>query len=137
MARLPKFEFLEHMADIKFVARGATPAEVFASSASAVSEYISSGVKVRDKLVTEIVVNGKDYESLLYSFLDELFYLLDAEGFLVKKAEVRIKNMTASVVLYGDSAKKYEIQHVKAATYAEMYFKATMKGWEAQVVLDV
>ncbi len=137
MARLPKFGFLEHMADIKFVARGATPAEVLSSSASAVSEYISSGVKVKEELVTEIVVTGKDYESLLYAFLDELFYLLDAEGFLVRRAEVHINNMTANAVLYGDSAKKYEIQHVKAATYAEMYFKTTMKGWEAQVVLDV
>ena len=125
MARLAKFEFLEHMADIKFVARGATPEEVFVSSAHAVSEYISSGVRV------------KDYESLLYAFLDELFYLLDAEGFLVKRAEVHIKNMKANAVLYGDTAKNYEIQHVKAATYAEMYFKTTMNGWEAQVVLDV
>ena|SRR3989338_2069872 len=137
MARLAKFEFLEHMADIKFVARGATPEEVFVSSAHAVSEYISSGVRVKDKLVTEIIVTGKDYESLLYAFLDELFYLLDAEGFLVKRAEVHIKNMKANAVLYGDTAKNYEIQHVKAATYAEMYFKTTMNGWEAQVVLDV
>ena len=52
MARLPKFEFLEHMADIKFMARGATPAEVFANSASAVSEYISSGTRVKEKLMT-------------------------------------------------------------------------------------
>ncbi len=137
MARLPAFEFLEHMADIKFAARGATPAGVFESAARAVSSYIASGARVKEKLEAHIEVQGKDYESLLYAFLDELLYLLDAEGFLVARAEVEIENMTARATLSGDAAKDYEIQHVKAATYAEMYLKETMKGWEAQVVLDV
>lgn len=137
MARLPSFEFLEHMADIKFVARGNTPAEVFESATRAVSQYLVSGKKVRETLVTEIEVQGKDYESLLYAFLDELFYLLDAEGFVVSRAEIEIEQFTVRARLYGDGAKNYEVQQVKAATYAEMYVKETLKGWEAQVVLDV
>ena len=137
MARPPQFEFLEHMADIKFVARGTTPAAVFAAATRALSQYVASGVRVKEKLETHIEVRGKDYEALLYAFLDELLYLVDAEGFLVVKAEVVIEDMTVKATLYGDAVKNYEIQHVKAATYAEMYFKETMKGWEAQVVLDV
>lgn len=137
MARNPRFEFLEHMADIKFVARGATPAAVFEAASKAVSQYAASGAKVKEKLVTHVSVSGSDYESLLYAFLDELLYLLDAEGFLVADAEVNISNLTASATVWGDAAKNYETQHIKAATYAEMYLKETMKGWEAQVVLDV
>lgn len=125
------------MADIKFVARGSTPADVFDSAARAVSYYVASGVKVKEKLEAHIEVSGKDYEALLYAFLDELLYLLDAEEFLVAKAEVIVEGMHVKATLYGDAVKEYEVQHVKAATYAEMYFKETLKGWEAQVVLDV
>jgi SHS2 domain-containing protein len=137
MARHPRFEFLEHMADIKFVARGATPAAVFEAASLAVSQYVASGAKVKEKLITHISVSGSDYESLLYAYLDELLYLMDAEGFLVARSEVQIANMTATAILWGDATKEYTVQQVKAATYAEMYLKETMKGWEAQVVLDV
>ena len=96
MARRPNFEFLEHMADIKFVARGSTPSQVFENAARAVSSYIAGGTKVRAHLVAYVDIRGTDYESLLYAFLDELLYFLDAEGFLIACAEVSIKNPSAS-----------------------------------------
>ena len=138
MTRQLPFEFLEHMADIKFVAYGATPAEVFENAVRAVSVYVAEEKRVTQRLMTHIDVKGSDYESLLYAFLDELLYLLDAEQFIVARAEVNVEGMEVHAMLYGDHTSRYPaLKHVKAATYAEMYVKETLKGWEAQVVLDV
>ena len=37
------------------------------------------------EIETTIKVKGKDNESLLYSFLEEILYLLDAENFLIAR----------------------------------------------------
>lgn len=137
MARAPGFEFLEHMADIKFVARGATPAAVFENAARALSAYVAEGRNVSQRAVTQIEVEGRDYESLMYAFLDELLYLLDAEHFVTARAAVKVEGTKLKAAVYGDDAARYVLKHVKAATYAEMYVKETLRGWEAQVVLDV
>ena len=134
-----KFEFLEHTADIKFKAYGKSLNNLFENSALALSSYISRESKISSKIKKQIKIEGQDLESLLYRFLDELIYLLDAKNFLIAKAEVKIKNNKLKATIYGDNASNYKnLDHVKAATYAEMYVKLIKKyEWEAQVVVDV
>ncbi len=135
---MKKFEFLEHTADIKFRAYGKSINELFENSALALSEYIARGNKIKSKIKKEITVNGNDNDSLLYNFLEELIYLLDAENFVSSRAKIKIKNNELKAVLEGDKASKYKnLDHVKAATYSEMYVKKTSSGFEAQVVIDV
>ena len=136
-----KFEFLEHTADIKFRAFGKTLEEVFENSASALKEILVGDEKVKKNIKKNISVKGKDYESLLYNFLEEFLILFDSENFLlsdVKSIKIDEKNLTAEAEVSGDDAKDYQIdEHIKAITYNEMYIKKTKKGWEAQVVVDV
>ena len=133
-----KFEFLEHTADIKFKAYGKTLNEVYESCALAFSESIARGKKIKSKKKKKIEVLGNDKEAMLYSFIEELIYLLDADDFVVAKTKVSIKGKKLNAEIFGDDSKNYkELDHVKAATYAEMYVKKTSKGWEAQMVLDV
>jgi SHS2 domain-containing protein len=131
------FKFLEHTADIKFQAYGKTLNELFENCALAVSSYLSRGEAVKSKKGKIIEVSGSDHESLLYNFLDELIYLLDADRFLLSKITVTLRGFNLKAELYGDDAENYNIDQIKAATYAEMYIKKTPKGWEAQAVLDV
>ena len=138
-----KFEFLEHTADIKFRAYGKTVNEVFENSVSALTSYLTKE-KISSKKTKIIRVEGNDYESVLYRLLDELLFLLDAEGFVVSKSEIQIKGFSLKAKLYGDYAKNYHLDHIKAATYAEMHIKKvnTKLGkkteyWEIQAVLDV
>lgn len=134
-----KFEFLEHTADIKFRAFGKSKDEVFESCALALSNIISRGQKIEEKKKKMINVKGKDDENLLYNFLEELIYLLDAESFIVSRTRVKVGKGKLSAEIWGDIVEEYnDLDHVKAATYAEMYIKEIKKGkWEAQVVLDV
>ena len=132
-----KFKFLEHMADIKFQAYGNTLDEVFENIVLAFSDYASSGRKIKSVKGRIKNISGNDQESLLYNFLDELIYLLDAENFIVSKAKVLLRGNNLQAEFFGDDIKNYELKHIKAATYAEMHIKKNKDRWEAQIVLDV
>ena len=137
---MKKFEFLEHTGDIKFRVSGKTLAEIFENSALAVSEYLARGKKIKSKKKKQfsLISSENDLNLLLYKFLDELIFFLDAENFLVSKAKVSVKNEHLKAVIFGDRASDYkDLDHIKAATYSEMYVKKTENGWEAQAVMDV
>ena len=82
-----KYKFLNHTADMKFQASGKTLEEAFENSALALLETITKGEKIKAVKRKKIAVKGKDYESLLYNFLEEFLFLLDAEGFIASKIE--------------------------------------------------
>lgn len=134
-----KFEFLEHTADVKFRIYGKNLNEIFSNCASAISHILSRGNKVKKKITYKSYISGEDKESLLYSFIDEMLYLFDAEHFIVSSAKVKINAYGAEILFYGDNSLKYkDLDSIKAATYAEMYIREIKKGkWEAQVVVDV
>ena len=135
---MKKFEFLDHTADIKFRVFGRDVEDVFENSALAVSEIISRDNKIKTNIKNKIFVTGHDKESLLYNFIEELLYLLEAEDFITAKAEVKISNNSLKAELFGDKASNYsDLDHIKSPTYHEMYVKKTKKGWEAQVIVDV
>ena len=132
-----KFIFLDHTADIKFKIHGKDLNEIFENTVLALSKYISGDKKLKDKEERSIIIEGKDQESILYKFIDEIIYLLDAEGFVVKSAKVKIKDDKLTAELSGDNTSGYNLNHIKAATYSEMYVKKTKTCWEAQAVVDV
>lgn len=140
---MEKFEFLEHTADIKFRAYGKTLNEAFENSVLATVSYLSGGEKIAEGTERQITLSGRDLESLLYLLLDEIIFLLDSDGFIVSKSKIRIDSFSLKATLYGDSARKYELDHIKAATYSEMHIKQVKPAgrgkpyWEVQAVLDV
>ena len=136
-----KYKFLEHTADIKFRVYGRTLGKIFENTTLAFCEIISRKKKIRADKKKKIKLRAEDLEGLLYSFIDELIYLLDAKNFLVCKAKVKVdkEKMKLEGEVFGDNAGKYDdLDHIKAATYHEMYVKKLKSGeWEAQVVVDV
>ncbi|MDO8508239.1 MAG: archease [Nanoarchaeota archaeon] len=133
-----KYKFLEHTADIKIQSFGKNINEVFENSVLAISEYISRGAKIKSIKEKSINITGENIESMYYQFLEEIIYLLDAEGFIASNAKITIKDNNIRGKILGDDSKNYKnLDHIKAATYAEMYIKKTPSGWQAQCVLDV
>ncbi len=133
-----RFIFLEHTADVKFQAFGKNIEEVFESSALALKETIYKK-PIQEKEEKEIEVKGQDFESLLYNFLEEFLYLLDAENFLLSKIKkIKIDKFKIKAIVIGDKATNYEFANdVKAITYSEMFVKKIKDKYVAQVVLDV
>lgn len=146
-----KYEFLEHTADVKFMAHGKTIEEAFKNSAEAVREVITKN-KIEKKIRKGLGVMADDTEGLLYNFLEEIIFLFDSENFIISEVEnLEIKKDGSGFSLkcdfFGDRSdavetkskeRKYEFQeHVKAVTYNQMKIEKTKSGYNITVVLDV
>lgn len=135
-----KYKFLEHTADVKFQAFGRTIEKAFENSAEAMFHAMYKE-KVRKKIKKKISVQGKDFENLLYNFLEELLVLFDSENFLVSKIgnlEIDKKSFRLNAELIGDKAENYRLGiDVKAVTYNDMFVKNQNGKWICQVVVDV
>ncbi len=134
-----KYKFLEHTADVKFQAFGKNSEEVFENSALALKELICGKKKIKEEKNRIIKVKGKDFESLLYNFLEEIIYLVDAENFIISEvSEIKIKDFKLNAKISGDKVSNYNFNNeVKAVTYNEMFVKKIKGKWTSQVVLDV
>jgi len=137
-----KYEFLEHTADLKFRAYGKTVGETFENSVLAFAEIIGKGGGIAERVKRKGEVFGSDKKNLLYNFLDELIYLLDAEGFVASRGELKVgkdgEKLVLKGVLFGDEASRYkDLDHIKAATYSEMRVGKVKGQWFVQAVVDV
>ncbi len=134
-----KYKFLEHTADIKFQAFGNSIEKLFENSALALKESICGKIKIRRKINKKIKITGKDNEALLYKFLEEILYLLEAENFILGKIKnIDIKKSELNADIIGDKTSDYNFTNpVKAITYNEMFVKKQKDKWVSQVVLDV
>jgi SHS2 domain-containing protein len=137
------FKFLEHTADIKIEVTEKTLEKSFATSALAMREVIAEKIKVQPKIKKEIAKEAKDLPALLYAFLEEFLYLLDAKDFLLSEVEkIKIERAPEAITLKaevaGDKASNYAFTNdVKAITYNEMSIKEHKNKWIIQFVLDV
>jgi len=132
------FRFLDHTADIKFKAYGKSLNEAYGNVVLAVAEVLAKENKIKSGRKVQVELEGSDRKNLLYNFIEELIYLLDAEGFVVKSGKVKISGNKLNAELIGDDSKNYKgLDHIKAATYAEMIVRQGKKGWEVQAVVDV
>lgn len=148
------YKFLEHTADLKIQVKEKKLEKAFIESAMALKEAIAEKVKVKEKIKKKIEVNGKDKSALLYNFLEEFLYLLDADNFLIadiKKLKIieeksklsKNSNINNKFILIaeitGDKSSNYKFtNNVKAITYNEMLITENPAGGTIiQFVLDV
>lgn len=135
-----KFRFFSHTADIKFRSYGKSIEESFKNSVYALTKSVTDS-KVKSKKNLKVKVKGKDFESLLYNFLEEALYFIDSKNFFVSKVKnlkINKKNFTLSADFEGDNGKNLKVfSHVKGVTYSEMFVKKIKNKWISQVVLDI
>lgn len=139
------YKFLAHTADIKISALGKTLADAFKSSALALKETILDfeEISIKAKIRKKISITGEDREDLLYKFLEEFIYLIDADNFILAKIlKIKINeeksgfSLTAEVL--GDRASSYKFSNkVKAVTFNEMKIQRKKKDFSITFILDV
>ena len=136
---MEKYTFLEHTADAKFIAYGKTLEEAFSNAALAITSLLFDSEKVKSKEKHDIKVEGKDEKALLYNFLEEILFLLDAKHFLLHKVEkIGIRNNKLIALLSGDNVQNYKTSgDIKAVTYNEMEIKKGKNKVSVQVVVDL
>jgi len=138
-----KYLFLPHTADAKFRAFGKTLEKQFENAALAMASIMFDCSKIKPSLKKKISVKGADLKALLYNWIEELLYLVDAKGFIlnsVKQMKIKQekKGFSLEATVVGDKYKRgYDKvatgTDVKAVTYQQMEITPSY----VQVVVDV
>jgi SHS2 domain-containing protein len=143
MGHDPRFEFLDHTADAKFLARGDTFEEALANAALAVASLFWDGQPTGGAESRTISIQGRDHERLVVRTLEEIVFLFETEGFLLAGMDdVRLgrteDGWRLQAVFRGERlSDTHNLRGgVKAITYNELKIERK-DGVTIQVVVDV
>lgn len=140
------FAFVEGAtSDLAFTASGATLADVFAAAAEAMcAATVEHPKQVAPQVVRTVSLRDDDLELLLLRFLNELIFLRDAEGLVLRPSRVSCQaegsDFALDVELAGeplDPSRHALASEVKAATAHGLSVRRTPEGWEASATLDI
>ena len=138
------YKFLDHTADVMFVAKAATLPELFEQCALATEETMVDVARVKQKQTEKILVEEKTVEQLLSSFLDELVFFKDYKQLMFSKFEIEIVEgkgqWELKCVAHGeklDLTRHNPKVDVKAVTMHLFKVEQVASGWKAQVILDI
>jgi len=140
------FVFLDHKADVYVMAFGKNLNECFEYAAKAMFEVMTDTSKIEPLIRREVHAYGFDLFSLLYSWLEELLYLFDAEGLVFSSfnvqriSKVDEENYVLDAVVFGekfDPMKHERRTVVKAITYSQMKIYNEDGKFIAKFVLDI
>jgi len=141
----PAYEFVDDVtSDLSFVARGDSLEDVFAACADAL---LAATVEEPTGLALiethRLELEEPDLELLLLAFLNELVFLRDARGLLLRPGKLRVRRGDEARLeceLVGeqiDPARHSLLAEVKAATAHGLRLVEETGGFSAQVTLDV
>ena len=137
----PAYEFVDHTGDIRFIARGATMAEMFQNAARALFAAMAEPEGVRPIDGRAIEASAEDRELLLVAWLAACQEAFDLDRVLLCEFRVEaISETSVRGLARGepyDSARHEFRTEIKAVTFHELYVREGPDGWEAAVVCDV
>lgn len=140
-----KFEFLEHTADVRIAAHGATMEEAFDNSALAMFEVMTDTEKVEPAKKEAVEVEAEDEYALLYNWLEALLVKFEVEGMVYSRFNVlgikeTKEGFKLKAAVYGekfDSKKHPQKTGVKAVTYHQMEFIKEREKVTLMFLLDI
>ena len=120
------YRFLDHATDAIIEVEGKDLKEAFAVTADAVINLTLDQDKVEEKQTKEFVAQGKDLHYLLFSWLEEIPFILITEGFAIKRIEFDIEKTDIYKInakAFGENLdlKKHNFKvEIKAPTFYDM-----------------
>jgi len=120
------YKFLDHATDAIIEVEGKDLKEAFAVTADAVINLTLDQDKVEEKQTKEFVAQGKDLHYLLFSWLEEIPFILITEGFAIKRIEFDIEKKDIYKInakAFGEilDLKKHNFKvEIKAPTFYDM-----------------
>lgn len=143
---MKKYEILEHKADLKIRAFGATKHELFLNSVLGMEESMQYEVrKPEEKVKRQVKVSSPDFTVLLVDFLSEVLYLtqVNKEVYDSVKFEKFSDPSTSSgqaeikAELSGKKIERFGLD-IKAVTHHQLDISQKKNGiWEAVIIFDI
>ena len=146
------FEFLDHTADMGIAATGADLPEAFANAAQGMFAWIADLEAVAEREERRVEVQGRDLDSLLVEFLNELNFTFETQRFLFRRLQVlslapdppSVNGPATGYRLvargYGEplDPERHQVRsQVKAATYHSLKIEQGPGECRVQVILDI
>ena len=123
------YKFLDHATDAIIEVKGKDLKEAFAVTADAVINLTLDQDKVKEKQTKEFSAQGKDLYYLLFSWLEEIPFILITEGFAIKRIEFTIEKndfYKINAKAFGEilDLKKHNFKvEIKAPTFYDMVIR--------------
>jgi len=123
------YKFLDHATDAIIEVTAKDLKEAFSVAADAEINLTLNQDKVEEKKQRKFSASGKDVRYLLFSWLEEIPFLLITAGFAIKKIEFDIienNGYTINAVAFGEplDVKKHNFKvEIKAPTFYDMEIK--------------
>ncbi|MBI2572407.1 archease [Candidatus Woesearchaeota archaeon] len=140
----PFHKFLDHTADVFFVAKAETLPQLFEQCALAVEETMVDVEMVHRKTKIKIVGEDKTVSNLLYDFLDDLVFFKDYQQLVFSKFEITIEEKEGkySLLCWAHGEKIDHTRHdpkvdIKAITRHMFEVFKQDNYWKAQVLVDI
>lgn len=138
---MKKYEFIEHTADVGFIAYGRTARELFSNAFDAFVETIIDPTNVKADSRRNVKITSDDMAESLQKFLQKLIILSDAEGFIpLHIGSIDIKDGVLYAVIKGvifDESKHRIKTLIKGVTYHGLAIIKINGMLKAQVILDL
>jgi len=136
------YKFLDHATDAIIEVTAKDLKEAFSVTADAVINLTLDQDKVKEKEEKEFSAQGKDLSYLLFSWLEEITFVLITEGFAIKRIEFDIEKDDSYKIIakaYGEplDLHKHNFKvEIKAPTFYDMEINQD-KGVFMRFLLDL
>lgn len=131
---------VEHTADIALHVEAGSKESLFVEASKGLSSLMVSEDQISKDRTWETEVQASDIESLLVEWLNEIIFLFETEGVLVKEAKINsLSDTKITAQILGDTFDKNKhelIRQIKATTHHGLEIKKN-RVWEATIVFDV
>lgn len=138
------FRTVEHTADIGIEAWGAAVDEVYEAAALGMTSLMADAERIEPRVSRDISVSAGDLEELMFAWLNELLFIIDADGLLLCEFEVTVEDTNLEAVVRGEpiDPDKHGLKiGIKAATYHDLTVErddtGEQEGWTARIIFDV
>jgi len=138
------FEYLDHTADVQIHSWGPTLSNAFEQAALGMMGYMTelNTVEIGEE-VKSASVEGEDFESLLFTFLNEVLYIFQVDYFVFKEITITNFDRKNFKLDFNGSGEIFRIgkhpqgTEVKAITYSAMKIIENPGKCEIFVIVDI
>lgn len=137
------YRFLDHATDAIIEITAKNLKEAFLVAADAEINLMIDQHTVKETDQREFSANGKDLHYLLFSWLEEIPFVLITQGFAIKRVEIDIqknKDFKINAKAFGEQldVKKHNFKvEIKAPTFHDMVIRQDNTGVYMKFLLDL